>query len=206
MGIFLVGLGCLGGGQAGTWRSVFCSIQKGFLFVFICFEIPVCRIFIAPCNNKLKTQSRREYWIHDNREGRKQTLVMACHDWRPEVIIKKHTLWPLQWTKGRKHSERNWDSLMKPHFFAVIATCLSFFSVRRGGRGLPGGTVAQEECRGGKWWGSGFASPEERRCPRCLRSQQALPPFPLSPRCLLRKTNPRKPKQNKLPSPPPKYI
>lgn len=170
----------------------FLQYPERFLFVFICFEIPVCRIFIAPCNNKLKTQSRRGYWIHDNRKGRKQTLVMACHDWRSEVIIKKHTLWPLQWTKGRKHNERNWDSLMKPHFFAAIATCLPSFSVRRGGRGLPGGTVAQKECRGGKWWGSGFASPEERRCPRCLRSQQALPLLPLAAPVPPQKNKPKK--------------
>lgn len=200
MGIFLVGSGCLEGVQAGTWRSVFRSIQKCFYLRFLFVEFLLLPAII-------NWRHKVVVGIGSMITGREGSRRCWWHDWRPEVIIKKHTLWPLWWAKGREHSEWDWDSLMKPHFFAVNATPLPFLSVGRRGRGLPGGTVAQKEGRGRKWRGSVFANLEERRWPRCLRSQQALPLLPpLPPQCLLRKTNPRKPKQNKLPSPPPKYI
>lgn len=121
--------------------------------------------------------------------------------------------------KMKKRGKRDWNSLMKPQAgswssppapagaaawkgtFTKVASPFCW----KGGSGTTSGTAAQKEGRGGKRRGRSFACPEGRRSSWCPRSQRPHCCSPLPPWCLFRKTNPRKAKKNKLPSPPPTF-
>lgn len=165
------------------------------IFICFCLRFPFLAFLSANCNNKL-TGPRHCSWA-----GIGPVITGGGKEAN---------------TGGRGSRLRTWGNYQNPHTSAFVTKerkrawrerpgqpgetpiCLS---VGKGGRGLP-------KKRAGEGRGKEAALPAQRKGDAPCTQGASVPCHrsPLPPQCLFRKTNPRKPKQNKLLFPPPKYI